>query len=221
MDLSPLFMIKIAAGMLVSGMLFSAGPCLASCGPFLVSYIAGTQKDIPRAVVFYSLFSLSKTAVYLALGLGFYFLGNLAREYLISGYVALLGGIFIAACGLFVIFGKRLSFSFFSRWEKFFSGGQLRNPLVFGLIYGAMPCLPLVSLLSYSGLVSQSWYEVLIYIFCFGLGTYFSPLLLLSIFSGALTGLMRNSREKYSLILRILSGSIIVFFGLQMALKGG
>ena len=206
--------------MFVSGFLFASGPCLASCGPLLISYIAGTEKDISRAFIFYSLFSFSKTAVYLVLGLGVYFLGSFAREYLFSGYVSLFGGLFIGICGAVIILGKQLRFPFLRLLGKIFAQGQIKNPVIFGLIYGLLPCLPFFTVLSYSGLVSHNWAEALLYTFCFGLGTYFSPLLLLSIFSGTLPGFLKNAGGKYLIILRVLCGLVIVFFGVQMAMKG-
>jgi len=213
-------MLKIATGMFVSGFLFASGPCLASCGPLLISYIAGTGKNISRAFIFYSLFSFSKTAVYLVLGLGVYFLGSFAREYLFSGYVTLFGGLFIGLCGLFIILGKKIKFPFINLLGKIFVDGQIKNPVIFGLIYGLLPCLPFLTVLSYSGLVSHNWLEALVYAFCFGLGTYFSPLLLLSIFSGTLPGFLKKAGGKYLIILRVLCGLVIVFFGAQMAVGG-
>jgi len=213
-------MLKIAAGMLVSGFLFASGPCLASCGPLLISYIAGTEKDIYRAFTFYSLFSFSKTAVYLVLGLGVYFLGSFAREYLFSGYVATFGGLFIGLCGLFIILGKQLRLPFLNFLGKIFTQGQIKNPIIFGLIYGLIPCLPFLTVLSYSGLVSHNWAEALIYAFCFGLGTYFSPLLLLSIFSGTIPSFLKRAGGIYSVVLRVVCGLVIVFFGVQMAVRG-
>jgi sulfite exporter TauE/SafE len=213
-------LIKISLSMFFSGFLFGSGPCLASCGPFLISFIAGTNKNIPQAITFYSLFSLSRVAVYLVLGLLIYFMGNLVQEYLFPGYVALFGGIFIVLCGLFIGLGKKLQLPWLSRFNKFFPQDQLKNPLVFGLIYGLIPCVPFLTVLSYCGLVSRNWGQALFFTFCFGLGTYLSPLLVMSVFSGALSGLLKGAREKYLRSLSLLCGLIIIFLGLQLARRG-
>jgi sulfite exporter TauE/SafE len=213
-------LIKTSLNLFLSGFLFASGPCLVSCGPLLVSYIAGNRKDISQAVAFYSLFSLSRVAVYLVLGLGVYFLGNMAREYLFPGYVSLFGGTFIGLCGLFMILGKNLKPPFINWFERFFRPSQIKNPLVFGLIYGLLPCAPFLLLLSYVGLISHSWQESLVYTFCFGLGSYLSPLLVLSVFSGALSGFLKGAKEKYLKALSVLCGLIIVFLGIQLIRKG-
>jgi sulfite exporter TauE/SafE len=206
--------------MFVSGFLFGSGPCLASCGPFLISFIAATNKNIPQAITFYSLFSLSRISVYLVLGLLIYFLGNMAQEYLFPGYVPLFGGIFIVLCGLFIVLGRKVKLPWISRFNKFFSQDQLKNPLVFGLIYGLIPCVPFLTVLSYCGLVSRNWGQALFFTFCFGLGTYLSPLLAVSLFSGAISGFLKGAREKYLKVISVLCGLIIIFLGLQLARRG-
>ncbi len=213
-------MIKIALSLFFSGFLFGFGPCLASCGPFLISFIAGTNKNIPQAIIFYSLFSLSRVGVYLVLGLLIYFLGNIAQEYLFPGYVSLFGGIFIALCGLFIILGEKLKLPRIALLNKFFSQGKINNPLVFGFIYGLIPCVPFLTVLSYSALVSRNWEQALFYTFSFGLGTFLSPLLAVSVFSGALSGLLKGAREKYLKVLSVLCGLIIIFLGVQLARRG-
>lgn len=213
-------MLKIATGMFVSGLLFASGPCLASCGPLLVAYIAATNKNVSQAIIFYSLFSLSRVAVYLVLGVLVYFLGNVAQEYLFPGYVSLFGGIFIALCGLFIILGKKTRFPWISLFNKFFPQEQLKNPLVFGLIYGLIPCVPFLTVLSYSGLISRNWGQALFFTFCFGLGTYLSPLLAVSVFSGTLANLLKGTRERYLKVLNILCGLVIIFLGAQLARRG-
>jgi sulfite exporter TauE/SafE len=213
-------LIKTALSLFFSGFLFGSGPCLASCGPFLISFIAGTNKNIFQAVVFYSLFSLSRIGVYLVLGVLIYFLGSVAQEYFFPGYVSLFGGIFIALCGLFMILGKKIKLPRMILLNKFFSRCRLENPLLFGLIYGLIPCVPFLSVLSYSALISRNWGQALFYTFCFGLGTFFSPLLAVSAFSGTLQSLLKGSRGKYLKALTVLCGLVIVFLGLQLARKG-
>jgi sulfite exporter TauE/SafE len=206
--------------MFFSGFLFGSGPCLASCGPFLISFIAATNKNIPQAITFYSLFSLSRIAVYLVLAMAIYFLGSIVQEYLFPGYVSLFGGIFIVLCGLFIILGKKLKLSWINRFNNFFSQDQLKNPLIFGLIYGLIPCVPFLSVLSYCGLISRNWGQALFFTFCFGLGTYLSPLLAVSVFSGSLSKLLKGANEKYLKALSVLCGLIIIFLGLQLAKRG-
>jgi sulfite exporter TauE/SafE len=213
-------LIRISLSMFISGFLFGSGPCLAGCGPLLVSYIAGTGKNIPQAAAFYSLFSLSRIAVYLVLSLTIYFLGNISQEYLYPGFAPVFGGIFIVLCGLVIISGKRLDFPFFKRFNKIIAQRDIENPVIFGLIYGLIPCAPFLSVFSYSGLISHNWSEALAYSFCFGLGTFLSPLLAVSVFSGTLAGFLKGAGEKYLYVLRVLCGLILIFMGIQLARKG-
>ena len=42
------------------GLSFGSGPCLAACGPLLISYIAGTGKKFKDSVVTYLIFSSAR-----------------------------------------------------------------------------------------------------------------------------------------------------------------
>ncbi|MFA5357159.1 MAG: sulfite exporter TauE/SafE family protein, partial [Candidatus Omnitrophota bacterium] len=76
---------NIISGLFLTGVLFGSGPCVASCGPFLISYIAGTRKTAARGVVAYILFSSARVSVYIALGVSVFFLSRFAVERLLGG----------------------------------------------------------------------------------------------------------------------------------------
>jgi len=201
-------------GLFVSGLIFSAGPCLASCGPLLVSYIAGTQKGISQALGFYALFSLARISVYLVLSLAVFFIGGAALETLNSPWAASAGGIFILLVGAAMAFDRtsRLKLPMFL--EKVFLRSDLKNPVVFGLVFGLLPCLPLVAILTYVGLVAKTWQQALVYTFSFGLGTFLSLLLLVSAAGSFISNMLK--REKQRRLLRIISGTILAALGLHI-----
>ncbi|MDP3731697.1 MAG: sulfite exporter TauE/SafE family protein, partial [Candidatus Omnitrophota bacterium] len=173
----------------MTGLLFGSGPCIASCGPFLVTYIAGTKKNISKGIMVYILFSLARIFVYLVLGLTIFFFSRFAVERLLGGlykYVLILGGGFIMSIGLFMAFGRRLEFSFWQSLHKNLLERDKKSIFSVGLAIGLLPCAPLLSILSYVGLVSRTWFSSLLYSLAFGFGTFVSPLILLAILAGVI-----------------------------------
>ena len=213
---------NLAAGIFLSGLFLGSGPCLASCGPLMISYITGTNKDVRQSISAYLVFSLSRTAVYAVLGLLFFFFGQLAAEQFFSayrGYIFIAAGIFIIMTGLLVVLGKgphnrlcdRLAGSLVRKGNK--------AVILIGLVTGISPCLPLLSVLSYIGLVSRSWQSSLLYGLLFGLGTTFSVLFILVISCGLIPGFLKNRPRILSVINRVC-GLILVVLGLQIILRG-
>ncbi|MCK9594702.1 MAG: sulfite exporter TauE/SafE family protein [Candidatus Omnitrophica bacterium] len=212
----------VAAGIFLSGLFLGSGPCLANCGPLLAAYITGTNKNVRQSISAYLVFSLSRIAVYGILGLLFFYFGQLAAEEFFSayrGYIFIAAGIFISVTGFLVILGKgphnrlcdRLSGSLIHKGNKAI--------VLIGLVTGVSPCLPLLSVLSYIGLVSKSWQSSLFYGFLFGLGTTFSVLFILSVSCGLIPGFLKGRPGILSVINRVC-GLILVLLGLQIILRG-
>jgi len=197
------------------GLSFGAGPCLAACGPLLISYTAGTGKDVLKGLSAYILFSLARISAYLMIGIFVFLLGKfLAAEYLgvISKYILIIGGIFVISVGVLVILGKREK-----KRERFCFSEKNRNvPLILGLIIGILPCAPLLAVFSYIGLISKNWFSSLAYAFFFGIGTLISPLLVLSGLAGLLPRLLADKNPVYGRIFNCLCGGIMVFLGAQL-----
>lgn len=214
-------MFKLIFSSFLFGLSLGLGPCLVSCGPLVISYIAGTRKNIAQSICAYLLFSLSRIIVYLGLGLAVFLLGRLAAESFFSQalrYLFIFGGIFILAVGLFMVFGKSLDFKFCRRAENLLCFGQAKTIFIFGLIMGIMPCLPLVSVLSYLGLISKTWIAALVYILSFGIGTIISPLLILAASAGLIPVFLKNKDSIYR-IFSAVCGLVICFLGLRLLLR--
>jgi len=223
-------MFKIMLTLFLAGLLFGSGPCIASCGPFLISYIAGARKDITKTITVYVLFSLARICVYAALALAIFFLSRIAVEGLLRGfykYVLILGGAFIITIGLFMAFAKRLDFSRFLRdpvWAGKFCRGlhkhilehDAKSIVAVGLIIGLLPCAPLISILSYIGLISRTWNSSLLYALSFGIGTFVSPLILLVVIAGVVPRILLYKKESYYRIFSLICGIVIVFLGIQL-----
>lgn len=214
-------MSKLLFNFFLLGLSLGFGPCLVTCGPLLISYIAGTQKNVIKSIRAYLLFSLSRVSVYAVLGIAVFLFGQLISKYSFSAltqYLFLCGGVFIMFIGLIMVMGKNLD-NKFCRWiEQTFLKKDAKTIFIFGLIIGIMPCLPFVSLLTYIGLVSGTLIDALFYSLSFGLGTVISPLLIIA----ALTGLIPRIIIKTNRLYRFLNaacGIIIMFLGMQLAVK--
>ena len=101
-------MIKTAISIFILGLSFGSGPCLVSCGPLLISYVAGTKKSVLKSISSYLLFSLARVSVYLVLGLLVFFLGKFVFEKfgLLFKVILLAAGILIILIGVLVSLGK-------------------------------------------------------------------------------------------------------------------
>jgi len=213
---------KIIISLFLTGLLFGSGPCIASCGPFLIAYIAGAKKNISKGIMVYILFSSARIFVYVVLGLVIFFLSRFAIERLLGGlykYVLILGGGFIIIIGLFLAFGKRLEFKFCRSLHKNLLERDKKSIFTVGLIIGFLPCAPLLSILSYVGLISRTWLASLLYSLSFGIGTFASPLILLTILAGIVPRLFLEKKAIYYSIFSFICGSTIIFLGIQLILR--
>ena len=215
------------------GLSFGLGPCMASCGPILISYIAGSKKNILKGLGVYLLFSLSRIAVYLFLALAIFFLGKFIIETWLgrfSKYIFVLAGSFLIMLGILIASGRNLETLFILRqpaWlnkscqflHKSLLAHDKKSIILMGLIIGILPCGPLLALFGYLGLISKTWIEALIYSFSFGLGTLISPLLILSALAGLIPNFLEGQKVSYYKILSFICGLIIVFLGIQLIIR--
>jgi len=210
---------KIIISLFISGLLFGSGPCIASCGPILISYIVGTRKDLFKSLIAYILFSLTRILVYLILSLAIFFLGNLAMDRLLGNsfkYILIIGGVFIVSIGLLMILGKKLKWQSCHFLEKNILQYDKKSIVMLGLIMGLLPCAPLLAILSYIGLISKLWLTNLLYSFCFGIGTFLSPLILLTLLAGLFPRWLKDKKVVYERVFSFVGGLVIVFLGLQL-----
>ncbi len=169
----------------------------------------------------YLLFSLSRIFIYMCLGILVFLLGQAVIEYKFASaakYFFISGGLFITVIGVLVAFGKDTKHLFCKKFQEFFLNKDSKTVLIFGLIVGILPCAPLISVLSYIGLVAKHWVDALLYSLFFGLGTFVSPLLILVIFSSAVTKAVMY-KNNYSRIFNFVFGIIIIYLGVQLILR--
>jgi len=212
-------MSKIIVSMFLTGLFFGSGPCLASCGPLLISYIAGTKKNIPKSILTYIIFSLSRISVYLVLSLAIFTLSQLTVTRLLGSfakYIFILGGGIMVFLGALLAFGKKIAFPFSQSLYNKMLGRDKKSILLLGLVIGLLPCAPLLAIFSYIGLVSRTWSASLLYALSFGVGTFISPLILLAILAGLIPRMLEGKKTVYYSIFSFICGLIIIFLGLQL-----
>ena len=199
-------------------MAFGCGPCLASCGPFVLTYLAGTAKGVFKAIGAYLLFSLSRIAVYLILGLLTFFLGRLIFErfnylfkFILSG-----AGAFIILLGLLMLLGKEIKLAPCAFLRRNILEKDRENIIILGVFTGLLPCAPLISALAYAGLIAKNGFENLLYTFSFGLGTAVSPLVILAALTGLLPNFIKQLKGSYGRIFNIICGLIMIILGAQL-----
>jgi sulfite exporter TauE/SafE len=205
------------------GLLFGSGPCVASCGPLLISYVAGANKNILEAIRIYVLFSLSRISAYLLISLAIFFLGRVVLERALrdySGIVYFLGGGFIIFIGIIMALGRSIRLAHSQFLEKKFLQKDFKSIVVFGLVIGFLPCAPLLAVFSYSGLIAKSGLQSLLYTLSFGLGTIISPLLLLTALAGFLSRFIFDKKAIYARIFNLACALIIIILGVQLIMRG-
>jgi sulfite exporter TauE/SafE len=212
--------IKTIGSIFILGLSFGAGPCLVSCGPILLSYIAGTKKNVFKGIWVYILFSCARIVSYLVLSLAVFYLGRFAEQRLFGAlfykYVVLLGGLFILVTGVLMALGKKWEFKLWQFLYRNILERDQKSVFLLGLVIGLLPCGPLLAILSYLGLISKNWLQSVTYGLSFGLGTFVSPLILLVLLAGIIPKFLTG---KIYRIFSFICGLIIIFFGLQLIFR--
>jgi len=191
------------------------GPCLFSCAPVVLAYIAGKgEKGVP-AVKDILTFLSGRLAAYAALGfmagLSGAFLQRLSVVY--RNRLESAGGIITAALGAAVILGLGRGRAGCGNRHGFMNATGL---FTFGMVIGLVPCAPLLAILYDIALMSKTAAAGAGYAVFFGLGTFVSGALTLGIFAGLITKVPeRFLREGTSaFIVRLLCGALLILMGL-------
>jgi len=201
----------------VTGIVLGSGPCLLSCGPLLLTYVASTKTGWASALKTYAIFCGVRLAVYAAFGAGAGMIGAWVVHHLLESaslavlYVAF--GAFLVLLGLFFILEDLLPEPWRAALRCCHQGrGDLRNVAVFALIVSLAPCAPLLGLFGYIALLSDTWQKGAVFMAAFGLGTVISPMIVLMF----LTGWFGSWLQRHCLVLRLVraaSGLIFMLLG--------
>lgn len=196
----------------LSGLILGSGPCIGFCAPILVSFIATYKPSLKKALISYLSFSSGKLVSYMVIGTFCGIFSGILKSGFFTGYLNIINitlGFFILLIGILTIITKEpLS----SKYCAFFAQGNLKNAGLLGILAGFSPCLPLLGILNYIIIIAHSPLEGLFYAFVFGLGTAFSPIILLAGLSGTLAGKF-SGNNKIKLLIRVISSLLLIYLG--------
>ncbi len=210
-------MLAIIWSLFLTGIVLGSGPCLLSCGPLLLSYVASTKTGGVSALKTYLIFCGVRLAVYASFGVGSGLIGAWVVHRLLESaslgvlYVAF--GAFLVLLGIFFILEDLVP----ERWRAalrccYQGRGDLRNVAVFALIVSLTPCAPLLAMVGYIALVSDTWSKGVVFMTAFGLGTVISPLIILMFLTGWFGAWLQQHRSVLRLV-RLASGLIFIVLG--------
>jgi len=207
---------NIAITLFVTGVFLGLGPCLVSCGPILISYIAASGKGYRQSLAAWFIFSSARIFIYCLLGgiaaiFGELFLRRTYSAY-IAKYISITGGIFIIIIGITMLLGNRQNLRICSFLDKYFIKKDFKSVFIFGMIVAIVPCAPLIGIFSSIGLMSRSIAEGMLFSLFFGLGTLFSPLLFLAVAAGFIGQFLKDAKPRA--ILNNICAIIITILGI-------
>jgi sulfite exporter TauE/SafE len=209
---------KVLLGLFALGLSFGSGPCLVSCGPVFLSYLAGNSKNVAQSFLRYLVFSLSRISVYLIFSALIFYLGRFFAQRVMVGFekiTFLIGGVFIILLGVLTAFGFKLQNRLCKILKANFLERDIKSMVLLGLVIGLLPCAPLIALLTYAGFTAGTLGKSVLYGLIFGLGTFFSPLLILSLAAGFIPRIIKGREETYGRVFNIICGLTIVYLGLE------
>jgi sulfite exporter TauE/SafE len=216
-------MLKICISLFLTGAVLGTGPCLATCGPILISYIAATKKSPLGGLRAWFIFSITRVAIYIFLGIiaGFAGAGLFNRFYWeMPGYIIwFAGGGFISILGLLIFAGKQTHFKVCQLLNQSLIEKDTKSIITLGVLIGIFPCVPLIGVLSYITMISTHFSQGLLMSAAFGAGTLISPLILLAVLAGAIPRINILQDEKRLIIFQKICGLILFLLGFHVILK--
>ena len=182
-------MLRICFSLFITGLLMGVGPCLVSCGPVLISYIAGTKRSAMQGLRSWFIFSLSRFLVTVFLGsiAGIAGAGLFSRFYhgISAPIIWFITGIFISFLGILIFFGIHTKIKVCGVLNQSLIQHDTKSLIALGILIGVLPCVPLLGVFSYITMASTHYSQGILMAAAFGLGTIISPLVLLSMAAGA------------------------------------
>lgn len=213
-------MLRVAGSLFLAGLFLGYGPCLLSCGPLLVAYIAATHANAEEGLKTYLVFSLTRLVVYSVFGVMAGVIGARVIPYFFESQALkilfFIFGVFLIFLGMFFSLEKvapqRTCRSFF---EKHPAKKTVKDAILFGLIISFAPCLPLLGILGYIVLISDTWLKGIVYMAAFGLGTVVSPMIFLSMTAGWVAKFSMK-HETFQRVLKVFCGLVLIYLGTRL-----
>jgi len=201
----------------LGGVIVGSSTCLLVCAPILLPYLIGTSGSWKKGFKATLVFSTGRLTVYIVYG----FLIGLGKQIYIdyfvkspfNTYLQVFAGLFILIIGFLLILGKK-STNLCPVLEKLLIKKNLRTVFILGLFMGMTPCPPMMAAFAYIFIKTTSLISSIFLVLSFGLGTVFSPLLVLGTFSGFIS--QKVPRVRALQVLKALSALVLIFWGFQI-----
>ena len=198
------------------GMAAGCGPCLATCAPTVMSYVAGLKRGWKEGLAASLTFSLARIPAYLLLGALVAYFGTRLHEasafHHLQSAVQILTGVLLIAAGVpLALFAAPLS-GCCKVVHKLAPVQDARFLVGLGFLYGLSPCVPMVAVMARVGAASTTVGLGAACMMLFGVGTVLSPLLVLGAGSGLGAEFLAR-RERVSGVLRRACGLLLCYSG--------
>ena len=198
-----------------------AGPCLLTCTPVIVAYLAGRRSAWREMLVEIFVFLSGRLAAYLFLGFLAGLSGAVLRQFTsssISLYFRPLAGI-VAIIFAVLIFTYKDAPVCASR-RPFHDRCGKGGAFLFGISVGMAPCAPLAVLLFDVAMLSKNPLDGLSYTLSFGAGSFVSGAIVISAAAGAMK-LIPQRFFKSDMSIRVFKfacAAFLVLFGIRLIL---
>jgi len=204
--------INVVLELFVAGIGLGFGSCFLFCAPLISSYILAKGFNHKEGLKFTVIFSAGRILAYSILGLvAVAFINTIGIQKSVFKQV---GGILILLMlPVYGFFGEKIKFCNFI--YKHIGQKTNINTFVLGFLIGLSPCAPLIGILTYIACKSGNMVCGFFYGLTFGIGTFFSPLVLLGLFAGLFMDFFSKSRNTV-LFLKIIANIILVYFGIKL-----
>lgn len=207
------------------GLLFLIGlltgfHCIGMCGGFILSYTAKNAAKGKTGYTQHASYGFGKLLSYTIIGGIFGLIGSIfIFSNTLRSIIAVLAGIFLIIYGLNMLnllpFLRRLTL----RLPSINLGDSDRGPFVIGLLNGLfIACGPLQAMYIYA-MGTGTFYEGALSLMFFGLGTTI-PLLGFGVFAGAISGSLTRKIVKFSGVVVIILGLVMLNRGLALSGSG-
>lgn len=203
---------------LMIGAALSWGQCWAFCAPVLLPYVAGTQKGWREGLAAGLTFSLARVIPYIiwsAVSAGFgRCLFSRVDKSCFPVVIDVITGLLLSLLGIMVLTRRPL---LPSGCHKGCSQGK-KKLFLLGFLTGAVPCAPMLGLLVYIAVKTESLLRGALLGLAFGIGTLFSPLFLFTSLAGGAAGFLRGM-PRADKVFSSLCGLILLYSGVGMVMR--
>ena len=205
----------------VTGIVSGISQCSVACAPFISTYIMGSREGALDGIKCYATFTAGRVFMYAVIGLVSGYIGTtfdgMGKN---APYLSLVFSFILISIGLLMLIrpvstncnrpkGKIELFGFISHRVAF---NPTTHLFVMGMAFAVIPCPPMAGILVYS-LKMPSVISSSILMLLFGIGTAFSPLIIISAVAGWFSSKIKTEVPQYKMIFQRLSGMILILLG--------